>query len=568
MTDPRAWWRNAVVYQIYVRSFADGDGDGIGDLPGITAHLDHVAGLGADAVWITPFYPSPMADGGYDVADYRDVDPRLGTLADADALLARAHALGLRVIVDIVPNHTSDRHAWFQEALAAPPGSAARARYVFRDGRAGPGGRELPPTDWQSVFGGPAWQQVPDGQWYLHLFAPEQPDLDWSHPEVVAEFHAILRFWLDRGVDGFRFDVAHGMAKDLAAPLRDLGPHQVHHSIVGEGWEGRHPFWDRDEVHLLLRGFRSVTDSYEPPRATVAESWAALDRRALYTRPDELHQAFNFDFLKSRWDAGELRATVDRTLALARTTGAAPTWVLSNHDVIRHASRLALPDGTDPETWLASGGTRPPVDAVRAARRARAAALLLLALPGAAYLYQGEELGLPEVADLPEEVLRDPVRWRSGGARKGRDGCRVPLPWTPDGPSHGFGPGPGWLPQPAAFGGLSVAAQEADPASTLHLYRAALRLRRTVPADAPLTWVPDADPALLDFTVGPLRCVVNPGPDPVPLPGRSPLLLSRAPEAGGTGVLPPDTAAWFAADAPREAARWAHAGGGAGHTDC
>jgi alpha-glucosidase len=555
MTDPRAWWRDAVVYQIYVRSFADGDGDGIGDLPGATARLDHIAELGADAVWLTPFYPSPMADGGYDVADYRDVDPCLGSLADADALVERAHALGLRVLVDIVPNHTSDRHAWFQEALAAPPGSAARARYVFRDGRPGPDGIQLPPTDWQSVFGGPAWHQVPDGQWYLHLFAPEQPDLDWTHPEVVDEFHAILRFWLDRGVDGFRFDVAHGMAKDLTEPLRDLGPHQVHHSIVGDGWEGRHPFWDRDEVHDLLRGFRSVTDSYEPPRATVAESWAALDRRALYTRPDELHQAFNFDFLQSPWETDALRATIDRTLTLARTTGAAATWVLSNHDVIRHASRIALPAGTDPEAWLHSGGTQPTLDPAAATRRARAAALLLLALPGATYLYQGEELGLPEVADLPDAVLQDPVRQRSGGARKGRDGCRVPVPWTSGGPSYGFGPGPSWLPQPEGFGDLSVEAQTADPASTLHLYRAALRVRRTVPADSALTWTPAADPALLDFTVGPLRCIVNPGPTPASLPAATALLLSWFPTPDGTGVLPPDCAAWLPADASGRSTR-------------
>ncbi|BBJ37791.1 hypothetical protein SSPO_005090 [Streptomyces antimycoticus] len=340
MPTPSPWWRNAVVYEIYVRSFADGNGDGVGDLPGVTARLDHIADLGADAVWLTPFYRSPMADAGYDVADPRDVDPLFGTLADFDALLARAHDLGLRVIIDMVPNHTSAQHRWFQEALAAPPGSPARARYVFRDGR---DGGALPPTDWQSVFGGPAWERVPDGQWYLHLFAPEQPDLDWSHPEVAAEFHDTLRFWLDRGVDGFRFDVAHGMAKDLTEPLRDLGPHQVHHSIVGDGWEGGHPFWDREEVHGLLRGFRETVDAYAPARVTVAESWAALERRSLYTRPDELHQAFNFDFLTAAWDPAALRATIDRSLALARSTGAAPTWVLSNHDVIRHASRLQLP---------------------------------------------------------------------------------------------------------------------------------------------------------------------------------------------------------------------------------
>ncbi|MEV6793294.1 glycoside hydrolase family 13 protein [Streptomyces sp. NPDC051320] len=545
MSESHAWWRRAVIYQIYVRSFADADGDGLGDLPGITAHLDHVAALGADAVWITPFYPSPMVDGGYDVADYRDVDPRFGTLADADSLLAHAHELGLRVIVDIVPNHTSDQHTWFQQALMEP-GGPARARYVFRDGR---DGGATPPTDWLSVFGGPAWQRVPDGQWYLHLFAPEQPDLDWSHPEVVEEFHRVLRFWLDRGVDGFRFDVAHGMAKDLAEPLRDLGPGQVHHKIVGDGWEGDHPFWDRESVHDILRGFRQVTDAYRPPRVTVAESWAALDRRALYTRPDELHQAFNFDFLGAGWEATALRATIDRSIALAETSGSAPTWVLSNHDVIRHASRLCLPEGTDHERWLVSGG-QPALDPAAVQRRARAAALLLLALPGAAYLYQGEELGLPEVADLPVDVLQDPVHRRSGGARKGRDGCRVPLPWSRTGPSYGFGTGRGWLPQPDFFGTLSVEAQSEDPDSTLSLYRAALRVRRTQPQSAHLSWNPSAPEGVLDFTVGALRCVVNAGHEPALLPASPPPLLTSTRMPDAPSLLPPDTAAWLQAQLP------------------
>ncbi|MET8473119.1 alpha-amylase family glycosyl hydrolase [Streptomyces sp. NPDC006422] len=550
------WWRSAVIYQIYVRSFADSDGDGIGDLPGITARLPHVADLGADAVWLTPFYPSPMRDGGYDVADHRDVDPRFGTLADADELLARAHTLGLRVIIDIVPNHTSDQHCWFQGALAAEPGSPARARYVFRDGR-GADGTE-PPTDWQSVFGGPAWTRVPDGQWYLHLFDTTQPDLDWTHPEVVAEFHDVLRFWLDRGVDGFRFDVAHGMAKDLAAPLRDLGPDQVHHRIVGDGWHGSHPFWDRDEVHELLRGFRRVTDSYAPPRVTVAESWAALDRRGHYVRPDELHQAFNFDFLGTDWDGGTLRATIDRSLALAAEAGAAPTWVLSNHDVVRHSSRLALPPGTDIESWLWSGGTEPHVPPATATRRARAAALLLLALPGAAYLYQGEELGLPEVADLPAAVLQDPVHHRSAGARKGRDGCRVPIPWEREGPSYGFGPAASWLPQPQSFAALSVEAQRDDPTSTLSLYREALGLRRALlTADTALTWnSAEADP-VLDFTVGALRCVANPTPEPALLPftPETPPALTSLPLPPTARLLPPDATVWYRVDDGEETSR-------------
>ncbi|WP_425837230.1 glycoside hydrolase family 13 protein [Streptomyces fractus] len=549
MNPDDAWWRSAVIYQIYVRSFADSDGDGIGDLPGITARLPHVADLGADAVWLTPFYPSPMRDGGYDVADCRDIDPRFGTLADADELLSRAHALGLRVIIDIVPNHTSDQHAWFQEALAAPAGSPARARYVFRDGRGDDGAQ--PPTDWQSVFGGPAWTRVPDGQWYLHLFDATQPDLDWNHPEVVAEFHDILRFWLDRGVDGFRFDVAHGMAKDLAEPLRDLGPDQAHHRIVGDGWHGKHPFWDRDEVHDLLRGFRAVTDTYEPPRVTVAESWAALDRRGQYVRPDELHQAFNFDFLGADWDGTALRATIDRSLTLADEVGATPTWVLSNHDVVRHASRLALPAGTDVESWLRSDGRDPHIPPTVAAHRARAAALLLLALPGAAYVYQGEELGLPEVADLPDEALRDPVRHRSAGARKGRDGCRVPIPWERTGPSYGFGPAAPWLPQPTSFAALSVEAQQADPTSPLALYREAIALRRTLlTPNTDITWHSAETDPVLDFTVGSLRCITNPTPEPTLLPPTSPVppSLTSLPLPPRARLLPPDTTAWYRVD--------------------
>jgi alpha-glucosidase len=298
-------------------------------------------------------------------------------------------------------------------------------------------------------------------------------------------------------------------------------------------------------VHAVLRGFREVVDAYDPPRATVAESWAALDRRALYTRPGELHQAFNFDFLKADWNPVALRATIDRSLALARTTGAAPTWVLSNHDVVRHASRLLLPPGTDPDTWLLSAGTAPALDPEAVRRRARAAALLLLALPGAAYLYQGEELGLPEVADLPDGVLQDPVRLRSAGVRKGRDGCRVPMPWTTGGPSYGFGAGASWLPQPASFAALSVEAQAEDQDSTLNLYRRALRLRRAVGAAGELAWNEGADPRLLDFTSGPLRCLVNAGTEDVPLdPRPTPTLTSTAlPPAAH--VLPPDTAIWY-----------------------
>ncbi|MEW9550284.1 alpha-amylase family glycosyl hydrolase [Nonomuraea sp. NPDC050783] len=482
-----AWWRNAVIYQVYVRSFADGDGDGIGDLIGVRDRLPYLAGLGVDALWLTPFYPSPMADFGYDVADHRDVDPLFGTLADAKALLDEAHERGLRVIVDLVPNHTSDRHPWFQEALRG----RNRERYIFRD----------EPNDWESIFGGPAWTQVEDGQWYLHLFDSSQPDLNWDNDEVRGEFESILRFWLDLGVDGFRVDVAHGMVKPAGLP------------DIGRGGQatliGREPvpFFDNDGVHDIHRAWRRVLDSYPGERIGVAEAWAPTpERLARYVRPDELHQAFNFPYLFAPWDAAELRAVIDSSLATAGSVGAPTTWVLSNHDVKRHVTRYG------------------------SLARARAAALLTLALPGSAYLYNGEELGLPEVLDLPPELCQDPQRLRDPDS--GRDGCRVPLPWTRD----GGGWHDPWLPIPAEWAELSVQAQDGVPGSTLELYREALRLRRTF--DGELTWH-DSPEGTLVFSRGDLVCAVNLTGEPVRLGVTGRLLLaSDVPGAA-------DSAAWW-----------------------
>jgi len=522
------WWRTAVIYQVYIRSFADADGDGVGDLPGLRSRLGYLADLGVDALWVPPFYPSPMADFGYDVADYRDVDPTFGTLADAEALIADAHALGLKVIFDIVPNHTSDRHPWFQEALAAGPGSPARERYIFRDGR-GPNG-ELPPNDWESVFGGPAWTRVPDGQWYLHLFASAQPDLNWENPEVRAEFESILRFWLDRGVDGFRIDVAHGMVK--APGLPDVGRDGQTRMLGTDVL----PYFDQDGVHEIHRSWRRLLDSYPGERIGVAEAWAPTpERLANYVRPDELHQAFNFHYLTADWDADQLREVIDASLATSAMVGAPTTWVLSNHDVKRHVTRYG--------------------DGALGLRRARAAALLTLALPGSAYIYQGEELGLPEVLDLPEEVCQDPQRLR--GPDAGRDGCRVPMPWAPGEPPYGFSP-PGvkrtWLPMPTTWAALSVEAQREDPDSMLNLYRAALRIRRERPelGEGTLTWL-DSPSKTLVFARGTgegeatLVCTVNLGPEPVELPAYGELLLSSAPVAadGAAVRIPPDAAAWW-----------------------
>ena len=471
--EPRpGWWRDAVIYQVYVRSFADSDGDGVGDLPGIRARLPHLADLGVDAVWLTPFYTSPMADFGYDVADYRDVDPLFGTLDDARALIDDAHALGLRIIVDVVPNHTSDRHPWFRAALEAGPGSPERNRYIFRDGRGEDGA--LPPNDWESVFGGPAWTRSPDGQWYLHLFAPEQPDLNWENPEVRAEFEDVLRFWLDLGVDGFRVDVAHGMVK--APGLPDVGysgqVRMLARTVL--------PYFDQDGVHEIHRSWRRLLDSYGGDRIAVAEAWAPTpERLALYVRPDELHQAFNFHYLTVDWDADAKREVIDRSLRTAGQVGAPTTWVLSNHDVRRHVTRY--------------GGGEVGL------RRGHAAALLMLALPGSAYIYQGEELGLNEVLDLPEEYRLDPQRARD--PESGRDGCRVPLPWSGDEPPFGFSEGgTSWLPMPPEWAALTVERQSRDPESMLSLYRAALRLRREHPAlgDGTLRWL-DGPPGTLVF---------------------------------------------------------------------
>ncbi|SDY64820.1 alpha-glucosidase [Saccharopolyspora shandongensis] len=539
---PHSWWRSAVTYQIYPRSFADSNADGIGDLPGLTSRLDHLAWLGVDAIWLTPCYPSRWVDGGYDITDHRDIDPSLGSLRDFDRMVAAAHELGIRVLIDLVPNHTSDRHEWFRRALAAGPGSPERDRYVFRNGR-GPGGTR-PPSGWESRFGGSAWTRVADGQWYLHLFAPEQPDLNWANPEVRAEFLDILRFWGRRGVDGFRVDVAAALVKDLREPLREV--------VGGEGSTGLddfaanpdHPFLDRPEVHDVYREWNRVFHEFDPPLVGVAEVWARSDRRIRYIRPGELQQAFDFEFLRVRWRASEYRRIVSGSIAGASSVGAVATWVLANHDVVRQVSALGLPADVDPRVWLASGGTEPPADLELGTRRARAAILFALALPGSAFLYQGEELGLPEVADLPAEVLRDPKWAHSRHKVKGRDGCRVPLPWTRGGVSFGFGDAPPWLPQPADWGGYSVEAQRGDPGSMLELYRAALRLRRGFSGDERFGWDDrhDAGDVLAFRRGGDVLVLVNTGPTAVPLPPGEGLLSSAPLEAG---FLPADTTAWL-----------------------
>jgi alpha-glucosidase len=541
------WWRSAVVYQVYIRSFADGNGDGVGDVAGLRSRLAYIAGLGVDAIWINPWYRSPMKDAGYDVSDFRDLDPQFGTLEEAKAMIAEARELGLRVLLDIVPNHLSDQHAWFQAALAAGPGSDERGRFIFRDGRGAHG--DEPPNDWTSNFGGPAWTRVTErdgraGQWYLHLFAPEQPDLDWTNPEVREEFDDTIRFWFDLGVDGFRIDVAHGLVK--ADGLPDIGS-LAWPSVSADPVD--HPHWDRDEVHEIYRGWRSLADSYEEPRVFVAEAWVHNpERLAKYVRDDELHTAFNFDFLLTPWEPEALRTSIDAAMSAHDAVGAAPTWVLSNHDTVREVSRYARPQDIRPLRKLGDLAAL-PTDFSLGVRRARAAALLMLALPGGAYVYQGEELGLPEVEDLPEHALRDPGWEQSGRTERGRDGCRVPLPWSGARPPFGFSP-PGasspWLPQPDSWAALTVESQLGDRDSMLELYRSALAVRRAHAAlgDGSMEWV-DAPAGVLSFARDPgFQCVVNLTTETVAMPnGR--LLLASGP-LDEAERLPPDTSVWLA----------------------
>lgn len=522
MADPR-WWSRAVFYQLYPRSFADSDGDGVGDLDGVTAHLDHLRALGVDALWLNPVMVSPMVDHGYDVADPRDVDPLFGGMAALDRLLAAADAAGIKVTMDLVPNHTSSAHPWFRAALAAGAGSPERARYLFRDGR-GPDGA-LPPNNWTSVFGGPAWTRVtePDGrpgQWYLHLFDAAQPDLNWDNPEIAADVERTLRFWLDRGVAGFRIDVAHGMAKP--ADLPDMAdPEGVMLATRVDD-----PRFNNDGVHAIHRGIRTVLDDY-PEAATVGEVWVFDNEDfAKYLRPDELHLGFNFRLVRADFTAPAVREAIENSLATAVLADSPPTWTLSNHDVEREVSRYG-------------GGAQ-------GLSRARAMALVMLALPGAVFVYNGEELGLPNV-ELPDNVLQDPVWERSGHTERGRDGCRVPLPWSGDAAPYGFSSTTQtWLPMPDDWGPLTVAAQSADPESTLSLFRRAIELRRgrTVLGRS-VRWLPTA-PGLLAFQCEDgLVCLLNAGSTTVDVPaGR--VVLASGPLSDGR--MSPDTTLWLTYD--------------------
>lgn len=587
------WWVDAVIYQVYPRSFADADGDGMGDLRGVTSRLDYLAQLGVDAIWLSPFYLSPQHDAGYDVADYRAVDPRFGTLADADEMIAAAHEAGIRVVVDLVPNHTSSEHAWFQAALAAAPGSPERARYHFAEGRGEHG--ELPPNNWESTFGGGAWTRVTEadgtpGQWYLHLFDTTQPDLNWENEEVREEFRSILRFWLDRGVDGFRVDVAHGLIKQPGYPdaehsrmgmVTDAGE-DADPTFDPDTFEPLTPFMDQDRVHEVYRHWRRVLDSYDHEPMMVAEAWVApLSRMFRYVRPGEMHQTFNFTYLMAGWDAESLTSAIDRSFEHAERVGAPNTWVLSNHDTVRHASRYGLADPSSYPAGITAEDEQP--DEAVGRRRARAAAMVELGLPGSAYIYQGDELGLPEHTTLAAEHRQDPYFFRTDGKEPGRDGCRIPLPWAADEPSYGFstpadddGPASAaegvaapWLPQPASFRALAADRQVGVEGSVFELYRRLLQIRGELDlGTGTFAWSEHHDPArgVLAFTVTsgggrhlgsgepiPARTVLvmaNLSTDPVDLPaGHSRALFSlEEAEAVQDGQLAHDAAAWLLMD--------------------
>jgi alpha-glucosidase len=536
------WWRTAVIYQIYPRSFADGNGDGIGDLVGTTARLESLRSLGIDAIWFSPFFKSPQKDAGYDVADYKTIDPLFGTNEEFYDLLAKAHSLGLRIIVDIVPNHSSDQHELFQAALKAAPGSPEREIYIFRDGKGENG--ELPPNNWESVFGGNAWTRTtnPDGtpgQWYLHIFDSSQPDFNWENPKVTELFEDILSFWLDKGVDGFRIDVAHGLVKEVGLPDVKIGATHVVD-------ETEHPFWGQEGVHDIIRGWRKLLNRYED-RAMCAEAWVLpLSRMAKWVREDEYHQTFNFGYLETPWDRNALEKVVAESLREFGKVGAPSTWVLSNHDTIRHTSKYGVP--SIPLHGQGIGPNSEQPDEAMGLRKARAASAFMLGLPGGAYIYQGEELGLPEHTMLAGKYRQDPTWFRTNGEKVGRDGCRVPLPWEANGgPSFGFNTtGKSWLPAPDSFKRYARDVQEGVAGSTLELYKRLIKERKEFAmGSGEFRFAPEySSDSTLGYVNNGVLVISNFGPDSVNVPAGK-LLVTTQHDLTVEGVLEHDQTAWI-----------------------
>ncbi|CAI3793846.1 alpha-amylase family glycosyl hydrolase [Pseudarthrobacter sp. MM222] len=540
LTSAAQWWQSAVIYEVYPRSFADGDGDGVGDLAGLIARLPYIAALGVDGIWMTPFQPSPQLDQGYDVTDYCGVDPLFGTMEQFDTLLELAHSLGLKILLDVVPNHCSSEHPLFQAALAASPGSPERDMFHFvpgrvlesDDGGSGSAIDDVPPNNWQSVFGGRAWSRANpeserDTAWYLHLFSAGQPDWNWRNPAVGDYFDGVLRFWFDKGVDGLRIDVAHALFKAEGLPDSPST------GGVVDGLRSNPQVSDQEEVHEVYRRWRNLAEKYQPHRLLVGEVNLEPARAARYTRADEMQQAFAFAFVKLGWDPAAW-AAVGNDLETARQLhGATPTWALENHDIVRSATRFG-------------GGEL-------GSARSRAALVALLGLPGPAYLYQGQELGLPEV-DVPVQARVDPM-WARGGVC--RDGARVPLPWTEDAAlNHGFSlsepAAEPWLPQPAGWGAHAIELQQRDPESTLALVTKALEMRRLLwknevfaPNDGG-TWRVEPGNLLICARSADFFVAVAMGTEPVQLPAGT-VLLSAEPLAEA-GWLQPNNAVWVLRD--------------------
>jgi alpha-glucosidase len=559
----RAWWRDSVVYQVYVRSFADSNGDGKGDLQGIIDHLPYLQGLGVDAVWLCPCFPSPQMDHGYDVADYFDIEPTYGDLDTFDRLVAAAREHGIKVMLDVVPNHCSSQHAWFTAALAAPKGSHERSRFYFRDGKGEHG--ELPPNNWKAVFGGPAWSRItePDGtpgQWYLHIFTPWQPDFNWDSEDVKDHFDRMLRFWFDRGVEGFRVDAVGVVGKETGLPDQEVLADGV--KATQQAGANVHVQF-QPKAHDYWRRWRRVIDTYEaehPGRqlVTVSEAYTPGRPELLlkFVEPDQFHQSFSFDLMLAPWIAGPIRQSVADVYDVLTPAGAALTWTLNNHDTQRAVTRYGRANATSMESWTKNNlvYVDAPVDEGLGLRRNDAMIAFTVGLPGSLYLYQGEELGLPEVLDLPDDRREDPLFARTNGKEIGRDGCRIPLPWTAD-PTTAFGfsgvpPTEGtWLPQPTGWGDYAADGQAVDPASTLAHYRHLLGHRRALDVTAPIEWVLADSDEVVAYRRGAVLVALNVSDRHVTLPadlvGSAQLIISSVRSHTDPSVVPANSCVWL-----------------------
>lgn len=559
MNSARQWWEDLVAYQIYVRSFGDGNGDGIGDLAGIADRMDYLSDLGVEALWLTPIYPSPQFDHGYDVADFTAINADYGTFDDFSRLIKEAQARDIKVVMDLVVNHLSTDHRWFQDALSSAPGSPERERFYFEDGR---DGGESPPNNWISWFGGSAWRRVVEadgtpGQWYLCLFTPQQADLRWTNPEIGEMFAEVMEFWADLGVDGYRVDAPIVSGKepslaDMPVEFTESIPKARHNPMVVH----------RPELAANLAALRAGADRYNeahPDRNLflVGETFTpSLEVLARYVGDDRFHQTFDFDLLLAPWNRQHWLDRISGAITELADLGKPIAWALNNHDAQRIVTRLGRADAAELDV---SGdnlvNSTAEVDETLGTRRARAVALISTVLFGALYLYQGEELGLPD-GDMPDEARQDPVFHQSNGQEVGRDGCRVPLPWDPaSGANVGFSPtgaAPAWLPQQEDWAERAASVQAQDPDSMLNLYRRALAERRGF-RDTEFSILDaadfvDAPDQVLALGRGDLIVLTNFADQPVNLTADLQLVLASS--AGTFPVLPDNSSAWFRTQRP------------------